>query len=57
MINRCELTEKERTELQVIALQRRKELLEKEIEEIKLKQKGLKNGKKSLKQLHNYFKD
>ena len=57
MIDKSELTEDEKTELQRIALEKRKEQLEQELEDIRLKSIGLKNGKSSLNQLGQYFKD
>ena len=57
MINQSELTEEEKTELQRLALERRKEQLEQELEEIKLKSQGFKKGKQSVEQLKQYFKD
>ncbi len=57
MINKNELTEEEQNALKIIALERKKKQLEDELEEIKLKQKGFKNGKKSLEQIKNYFKE
>lgn len=56
MINKNELTEEEQNALKIIALERKKKQLEDELEEIKLKQKGFKNGKKSVEQIKNYFK-
>lgn len=57
MIDKAELTESEKTQLQLIALEKRKQQLEQEIEDIKLKSIGLKNGSQSLEQLKQYFKD
>lgn len=57
MIDKSELTESEKIELQRIALEKRKQQLEQEIEDIKLKSIGLKNGSQSLEQLKQYFKD
>ena len=57
MIDKSELTESEKIELQRIALEKRKQQLENELEDIKLKSIGLKNGKKSLNQLEQFFKD
>ena len=57
MIDKSELTESEKIELQRIALEKRKQQLENELEDIKLKSIGLKNGKKSLNQLEKFFKD
>lgn len=57
MINKNELTEEEQNALKIIALERKKKQLEDELEEIKLKQKGFKNGKKSVEQIKNYFKE
>ena len=57
MIDKSELTESEKIELQRIALEKRKQQLEQELEDIKLKSIGLKNGKKSLNQLEQFFKD
>ena len=57
MIDKSELTEDEKIELQRIALEKRKKQLEQEIEDIKLKSKGLTNGKQTLEQLKQYFKD
>ena len=56
MIDNTELTEEEIIEIKTIALQRRKEQLEKEIEDIKYQQKGLKS-KDSLNAIVKYFTD
>jgi len=57
MIDKQELSESELMDLKKLSLERRKEQLEQELEDIKLKQKGLKNGKKSLEQIGQYFKE
>ncbi len=57
MIDKQELSESELMDLKKLSLERRKEQLEQELEDIKLKQKGLKNGKKSLEQIEQYFKE
>lgn len=57
MIDKQELSESELIDLKRLSLERRKEQLEQELEDIKLKQKGLKNGKKSLEQIEQYFKE
>ena len=57
MIDKQELSESELIDLKKLSLERRKEQLEQELEDIKLKQKGLKNGKKSLEQIEQYFKE
>ena len=57
MIDNSELTDEEIIELKTIALERRKKQLQKEIEDIKYQQRGLKNGKSSLSAIAQYFKD
>jgi len=57
MIDKQELSESELIDLKRLSLERRKQQLEQELEDIKLKQKGLKNGKKSLEQIKQYFKE
>lgn len=57
MIDQSQLTESEKMELQRIALEKRKQQLEQELEDIRLKSIGLKNGKQSMEKLKNYFKD
>ena len=57
MIDKSELTESEKIELQRIGLEKRKQQLENELEDIKLKSIGLKNGKKTIAELQHYFKD
>ena len=57
MIDKQELSESELMDLKKLSLERRKEQLEQELEDIKLKQKGLKKGKKSLEQIEQYFKE
>lgn len=57
MIDQSQLTESEKMELQRIALEKRKQQLEQELEDIRLKSIGLKNGKQSMEQLKQYFKD
>ena len=56
MIDQTQLTESERIELKKIALTKKKNQLEKEIEDIRLQSYGLK-GKESAKQLKQYFQD
>ena len=57
MLDKNELTEAEKIELKMIALQKKKEQLEQEIEDIELQKRGFKNGKKSIEQMVQYFQD
>ena len=57
MIDKGELTADEKAQLQLIAMEKRKEQLEQEIEDPKLKQQGFKNGKQSMEAMKEYFKD
>lgn len=57
MIDKTELTESERTELKILALTKKKKNLEKEIEDLKYESMGIKNGKKSINAMANYFQD
>ena len=54
MIDQTELTEAEKITLKTIALERRKEKIEKEIEEMK---KSNSNNKESIAILSKYFQD
>ena len=57
MIDKSQLSESEKAELKMIALNKKKEQLEQEIEDMKLKQQGFKDGKQSVERLKQYFKD
>ena len=57
MIQMGELTADEKAQLQLIALEKRKKQLEQEIEDLKLKQQGFKDGKNSVEAMKEYFKD
>lgn len=57
MLDNNALSEEERQMIRYLVLQKQKESLESEIEELKLKGIGLKNGKASLKAIKEYFKD
>lgn len=57
MIDKLELTEEEKFEFKRIALEKKKEQLEKELEDMKYKSMGLSNGKKSIELMNQYFKD
>ena len=56
MIDKTYLTPMEQHQLKMLVLEKKKEQLEKEIEETKLKAKGFKDAK-ALKELGNYFTD
>ena len=56
MIDKSELTETEKTELKMLALTKKKEQLEKELEDLKLQGYGLKKGT-TFEQLKQYFQD
>lgn len=56
MIDKSQLTKEEQEQLQLIALEKRAKQLEEELEEIQAKAYGLKDGKKSLDELKQYFK-
>ena len=57
MIDQSQLTEAERIELKRIALTKKKESLEKELEDLKYHKLGLKNGSKTIDQMKQYFQD
>ena len=56
MIDQSQLSEAERIELKKIALTKKKESLEKELEDMKYKSLGLKDGK-TVEHLKQYFQD
>ena len=57
MIDNDELTEAERVQIRIAILEKKKEQLSAELEDLHYRAKGFKNGKKSLEALGNYFKD
>ena len=57
MLDSEELTEAERVQIRINILEKKKEQLTAELEDLKYKQKGFKNGKKGLEALGNYFKN
>lgn len=57
MIDKSQLSKQERMELEITALEKKKKSIEDELEDMKYNSVGLKNGKQSVKEMKNYFKD
>ena len=57
MIDKSVLSEQEKMQLKILALEKKKKSIEDELEDLKYTSMGFKNGKQSVKEMEYYFKD